>query len=64
MATNNSLLDKLEQGSKKQLGHNSSNGVVPAIEVKSGKIVDYDVMTSKCKECHHWSKKDKNICGV
>lgn len=44
---------------QKRLGHNSLNGVVSAIEVKSGKIVDYDVMTSKCKECNHWSKKDK-----
>ena len=48
---------------QKRQGHNSLNGlvsgVVSAIEVKSGQIVDYNVTTIKCKECHHWSKKDK-----
>ena len=44
-------------GSWQKRGHNSLNGVVTAINRVSDKVIDYHVMSKKCKVCQICSKK-------
>ena len=44
-------------GSKQKQGHDSLNGVVTAIIWVNDKVIDYHVMSKKCKVCQIWNKK-------
>ena len=44
-------------GSWQKQRHNSLNGVVTAINRVSDKVIDYHVMSKKCKVCQICSKK-------
>lgn len=45
---------------QKRIGHNSLNGIVTAIDVHSGKVLDYEILTSKCKQCQYWRKHEED----
>ena len=44
-------------GSWQKRGHDSLNGVVTAINRVNDKVIDYHVMSKKCKVCQIWNKK-------
>ncbi|XP_072017454.1 uncharacterized protein [Amphiura filiformis] len=46
-------------GTWQRRGYSSINGVVTAIELETGKILDYECLTRICKGCQHWSSKDQ-----
>ena len=41
-------------------GHDSLNGVVTAINWVNDKVIDYHVMSKKCKLCQIWNKKKRS----
>ena len=44
-------------GSWQKQGHDSLNGVVTATNRVNDKVIDYHVMSKKCKVCQIWNKK-------
>ena len=47
-------------GSWQKQGHDSLNGVVTAINRVNDKVIDYHVMSKKCKVCQIWNKKKES----
>lgn len=46
-------------GTWQRRGYSSLNGVVTAIEVDSGKVLDYECLSRNCHGCRFWSQKDQ-----
>ena len=44
-------------GSWQKRGYSSKNGIVSAITNDNGKVLDFTVVTKKCKACKYWEKK-------
>ena len=47
-------------GSWQKPGHASLNGIVSAISVSTGKVLDYEVKSKKCKSCDAHKNMDRN----
>ena len=47
-------------GSWQKQGHDSLNGVVTATNRVNDKVIDYHVMSKKCKVCQIWNKKKES----
>ena len=47
-------------GTWQRRGHSSLNGVVTAISMENGKVLDYEVLSKSCKGCQIMSSKDKS----
>ena len=44
-------------GTWQKRGYSSLNGVVTLLSSKTGKCLDFHVLSKKCRGCEHWSKK-------
>lgn len=47
-------------GSWHRRGYSSLNGVVTALSIDTGEVLDVEVMTKHCAGCKKWSRKDKS----
>ena len=45
-------------GTWRKRGYSSLYGVVTAISIVTGKVVDYEVMSKECRECMLWKDKE------
>ena len=44
-------------GTWQKRGYSSLNGVVSVINVETGKVIDYRVLTKKCAQCTSWESR-------
>lgn len=47
-------------GSWQRRGHSSHNGIVTAINVASGKVLDVEILTNYCRACSQWSVEQQS----
>ena len=47
-------------GSWQKPGYSSLNGIVSAISISTGKVLDFEVKSKKCKECEVYNKMDRD----
>jgi len=46
-------------GSWQRRGHSSHNGIVSAISVVTGKVLDIEVLSNYCKGCSNWNQQQQ-----